>query len=89
MLKLEEGLAGHSLRAKGFSLDLQDELGRLTKDINDLKRRIFDQVALIQELAWEAKPTGDAKAALHEMQATLGDWRAHRDLLVKLQTAEI
>ncbi|WP_262031487.1 hypothetical protein [Microvirga sp. Mcv34] len=89
MLKLEDGLPGQALRANGSLLDLQDELGRLTKDINDLKRRISDQVTLIQELTWEAHPAGDAKAALREMQETLGDWFAHRDLLMKLQAAEI
>jgi len=89
MLKLEEGLPGQTLRVNGSALDLQDELGRLTNDINDLKRRISDQVTLIQDLAWEAQATACAKAELHGMQETLGDWRAHRDLLVKLQTAEI
>ncbi|WP_114946617.1 hypothetical protein [Microvirga calopogonii] len=89
MLKLEEDLSGQALRGYGSSPDLQDELGRLTTDINDLKRRIRDQVTLIQELAWEAQATASAKAELHAMQEMLGDWRAHRDLLVKLQMAEI
>ncbi len=84
MLKLEDGLPGQSVS----SLHQTDELGRLTNDINNLKQRISDQVALIQELAWEAQPTASAKAALHELQETLRDWCAHRDLLVKFQAAE-
>jgi len=89
MLKLEEGLSGQALGTNGSAPHLRDELGRLTKDINDLKRRISDQVTLIQELAWEAQTTTGAKAELLGMQETLADWCAHRDLLVKFQTAEI
>ncbi|MBA1156550.1 hypothetical protein [Microvirga mediterraneensis] len=89
MLKLEEGLPGQSLRTNGSSIELPDELGRLTKDINDLKRRISDQITLIQELTWEAEAADAAKAALQEMRETLGDWYAHRNLLMKLQAAEI
>ena len=84
MLKLDDGLPGQSVS----SLHQPDELGRLTNDINDLKQRISDQISLIQELAWEARPIASAKAALYEMQETLRDWSAHRDLLVKFQAAE-
>ncbi|MGO4527180.1 hypothetical protein AB4097_20270 [Microvirga sp. 2MCAF35] len=89
MLKLEEGRSGQTLGANGSSLDLQDDLGSLTKDINDLKRRISAQVTLVQELAWEAQATESAKAELHRMQETLRDWCAHQDLLVKLQATQI
>ena len=88
MLKLEEDLLGQTLRANGSALNQQEDLTTLTGDITDLKQRISDQITLIQELAWEAQETGAAKEALHEMQETLRDWYAHRDLLVKLQAAE-
>ena len=89
MLKLEDGLSDHPLRANGSAPDPQEELRRLTDDINELKQRISDQITLIQELAWETQATTRAKAALHEMQDTLRDWYAHRDLLVKFQAADI
>ena len=88
MLKLEEDLLGQTLRANGSAFNQQEDLTRLTGDITDLKQRISDQITLIQELAWEAQDTASAKEALHEMQESLRDWYAHRDLLVKLQTAE-
>ncbi|MBQ0820057.1 hypothetical protein KBI52_07495 [Microvirga sp. HBU67558] len=88
MLKLEQGLSGQTREANGPALHQREELARLTDDINDLKQRISDQIALIQDLAWEAQGTASAKAELHEMQETLRDWYAHRDLLVKLQTLE-
>ena len=84
MLKLEDGLSSQSVSA----LRPPEELEGLTSDINDLKQQISDQISLIQELTWEAQPTAGAKAALHEMQETLRDWYAHRDLLVKLQAPE-
>jgi hypothetical protein len=86
MLKLED-LNGQTLRPNGTALNQHEELSRLTVDINALKQRISDQITLIQELAWEAQDTASANEALHEMQETLRDWYAHRDLLVKLQDA--
>jgi hypothetical protein len=88
MLKLEEDLLGQTLRANGSAFNQQEDLTRLTGDITDLKQRISDQITLIQELAWEAQDTASAKEALHEMQESLRDWYAHRDLLVKLQASE-
>lgn len=88
MLKLEEVLLGQTLRADGSALNQQEELSRLAVDIADLKQRISNQITLIQEQAWEAQDSASAKEALHEMQATLRDWYAYRDLLVKLQAAE-
>jgi hypothetical protein len=88
MLKLEEDLLGQTLTANGSLLNQREELSRLTVDIDDLKQRISDQITLIQELAWEAQDTASAKEALHEMQESLRDWYAHRDLLVKLQASE-
>jgi CHASE3 domain sensor protein len=88
MLKLEEDLSGQTHRTNASVLNQQEELERLTNDISDLKQRISDQIALIQERTWEAQDTASAKEALHEMQATLLDWYAHRNLLVKLQAAE-
>ena len=88
MLKLEEGLFGQILRANGSALNQQEDLRRLTGDIADLKQRILDQITLIQELAWEAQDTASAKDALPEIQETLSDWYAHRDLLVQLQAVE-
>jgi hypothetical protein len=87
MLKLED-LNGQTLRANGSAFNQHEELSRLTVDIADLKQRISDQITLIQEQAWEAQDTASAKEALHEMQETLRDWYAHRDLLVKLQDAD-
>jgi chromosome condensin MukBEF ATPase and DNA-binding subunit MukB len=84
MLKLEDDLLGHTLRANGTAFNQQEELRRLTDDIADLKRRISDQITLIQDLAWEAQDTAPLKEALNEMQETLRDWYAHRDLLLKL-----
>lgn len=84
MLKLEEDLLGQAHRADGSALNQQEELSRLAVDIADLKQRISDQITLIQEQAWEAQDTASAKEALYEMQATLRDWYAYRDLLVKL-----
>ena len=84
MLKLEEDLLGHTLRANGTAFNQQEELRRLTHDIADLKRRISDKITFIQELAWEAQDTAPLKEALDEMQETLRDWYAHRDLLLKL-----
>jgi CHASE3 domain sensor protein len=88
MLKLEEDLLGQTLTANGSLLNQREELSRLTVDIDDLKQRISDQITLIQEQAWEAQETASAKEGLHEMQETLRDWYAHRDLLVKLQAVE-
>ncbi len=88
MLKLEEDLLGQTLRVNGAAFNQHEELRRLTHDIADLKRRISDQITLIQELAWEAQDTTSVKASLREMQETLRDWYAHRDLLVKLLAAE-
>jgi hypothetical protein len=88
MLKLEEDLLGQTLRANGSRLNQHEDLSRLAVDIADLKRRISDQITLIQELTWEAQQTASAKEALHAMQETLRDWYAHRDLLVKLHAAQ-
>jgi hypothetical protein len=88
MLKLDEDLLGQTLRTNGAGFNQQEELRRLAHDIADLKQRISDQITLIQELAWEAQDTVPAKEALREMQETLRDWYAHRDLLVKLLAAE-
>ncbi len=84
MLKLQEDLLGQPVRTNGSALSPSEGLSRLTHDIADLKLRISDQIALIQELAWEAQDTASTKAALSEMQETLRDWAAHRHLLTKL-----
>jgi chromosome condensin MukBEF ATPase and DNA-binding subunit MukB len=89
MLRLEEGPLGHTLRANGTAFNQQEELRRLTHDIADLKRRISDQITLIQELAWEAQDTVSVKEALNEMQETLRDWYAHRDLHLNLPAFSI
>ncbi len=88
MLKLNEDLIGQVLRASASAFRQHDDLRRLTGDIADLKQRISDQITLIQELAWEVHDTASVKEALREMQETLRDWCAHRDLLIKLQTAK-
>ena len=89
MLKLQEDLLGHTLRANGTAFNQQEELRRLTHDIADLRRRISDQITLIQEMAWEAQDTVSLKDALDEMQETLRDWYAHRDLLLKLRALPV
>jgi hypothetical protein len=89
ILKLEEDLLGHTLKANGTAFSQHEELRRLTHDIADLKRRISDQITLIQGLAWEAQDTVFVKDALNETQETLRDWYVHRDLLLKLRTFSI
>jgi len=88
MFKLEEDLLDHTIRTNGPAFNQQEELRMLTHDITRRGRRIADQITLIGELAWEAQETASAKIALHEMQETLSDWYAHRDLLLKLRAAE-
>lgn len=86
MLKLQENLLGQALRGSDSAFDRHEDLRGLSSDIATLKKRIADQITLIQELAWEAQDTASAKTALQEMQETLRSWRAHRDLLIKLQS---
>jgi ferritin len=88
MLKLEQDLLGHILRASGTAFHQQGELRRLTRDIGDLEQHISDQITLIRELAWEAQDTASAKEAFQKMQETLRDGYAHRDLLLKVLTPE-
>ena len=88
MLKLNENLTGQVLRTSAPAFSQHDDLRRLAGDIADLKRHISDQITLIQELTWEVHGTALAKEALREMQETLRDWCAHRDLLMKLQAAK-
>jgi hypothetical protein len=85
MYRLEEGLP---LRTNGNAFNQREELRRLARDIADLKQRITHQVRLIQELAWEAQDAATPKEVLCEMQDTLKDWCAHRDLILKLQASE-
>jgi hypothetical protein len=40
-------------------------------DIRDLKKRISDQIELIQELTWDGQDTTEAKEALRVLQNTM------------------
>ncbi len=71
MLKLEQDLLGHILRASDTAFHQQEELRRLTRDIGDLEQRISDQITLIRVLAWEAQDAASAKEAFQKMQETL------------------
>jgi hypothetical protein len=40
-------------------------------DIRDLKKRIADQIELIQEMTWDGEDTTEAKETLRVLQDTL------------------
>ena len=89
MFKLEESISGPLSRRNDSVFHRQVELARLNDDIASLKQRITHQVTLVHELTWEAQDASLAKMTLNEMQETIRDWHAHRDLLVKLLRGEI
>ncbi len=41
------------------------------QDVRDLKKRIADQIELIQGMAWEGQDTAEAKETLRTLQGTL------------------
>ena len=57
-------------------------------DIRDLKKRISDQIVLIQELSWDGHDTTKAKETLCILQDALKDWDAYQNLSLKLQPSE-
>jgi hypothetical protein len=66
----------------------QENNAMLKIDIRDLKKRIADQIVLIQELAWDGKDTDKAKEKLHILQDALKDWDAYHNLSLKLEPSK-
>ena len=87
MVKLNESIVSHVLGQGDTQFDKREELSRLNGDIASLKQRITSQISLIQEMAPEDKDSVSAKKTLDEMQETIRDWYAYRDLLAKLSSA--
>jgi hypothetical protein len=84
MFKLNESIVSHVLGQDDTQFDRREELSRLNGDIASLKQRITNQISLFQEMTCETEDSVSAKKTLDEMQETIRDWYAYRDLLAKI-----
>jgi hypothetical protein len=66
----------------------QENIAMMKLDIRDLKKRISNQIVLIQELSWDGYDTAKAKETLRILQDALKDWDAYQNLSLKLQPSE-
>ena len=66
----------------------QENIAMMKLDIRDLKKRISNQIVLIQELSWDGHDTAKAKETLLILQDALKDWDAYQNLSLKLQPSE-
>ncbi|ANY83736.1 hypothetical protein BB934_36490 (plasmid) [Microvirga ossetica] len=87
MFKIEGSSLDPSAGTSTHAANQHEDLKSLCFDTSALKRRITNQIILIQELSWEAQDTTSAKEALRTMQEALEGWCAHRDLILKLHAS--
>jgi hypothetical protein len=66
----------------------QENIAMRKLDIRDLKRRICNQIVLIQELSWDGHDTVEAKETFRILQDALKDWDAYQKLSLKLQSSD-
>jgi hypothetical protein len=66
----------------------QENIAMMKLDICDLKKRISNQIVLIQELSWDGHDTAKAKETLRILQDALKDWDAYQNLSLKLQPSD-
>jgi hypothetical protein len=66
----------------------QENIAMLKIDIRDLKKRIADQIVLIQVLAWDGHDTTEPKEKLRILQDALKDWDAYQNLSLKLEPSK-
>jgi hypothetical protein len=69
-------------------MNRQENIAMMKLDIRDLKKRISNQIVLIQELSWDGHDTAKAKETLRILQDALKDWDAYQHLSLKLQPSE-
>ena len=66
----------------------EENIAMMKLDIRDLKKRISNQIVLIQELSWDGHDTAKAKETLRILQDVLKDWDVYQNLSLKLQPSE-
>ena len=69
-------------------MNQEENITVMKLDIRDLKKRISNQIILIQELSWDGHDTAKAKETLRILQDALKDWDAYQNLSLKLQPSE-
>ena len=69
-------------------MNQEENITVMKLDIRDLKKRISNQIVLIQELSWDGYDTAKAKETLRILQDALKDWDAYQNLSLKLQPSE-
>jgi hypothetical protein len=69
-------------------MNQEENITVMKLDIRDLKKRISNQIILIQELSWDGHDTAKAKETLRILQDVLKDWDVYQNLSLKLQPSE-